>query len=173
MQTALQLRWHNVDPSDAVAAHVREEVERLERFWDRITGCAVTLEAPSRHHLQSGAQYRVRIEIYVPRGRLMVARDPPKRHSRREFGPRELTASEVGALLWAGQGITSEEGGRAAPSAGALHPVTLTAIDARGVWRYIPEDHALPPPKRVTAGHSSPRPRSARSTSPRRRSPSQ
>jgi ribosomal subunit interface protein len=78
MQTALQLRWHNVDPSDAVAAHVREEVERLERFWGRITGCAVTLEAPSRHHRHSGAQYRVRIELSVPRGRLVVARDPPK-----------------------------------------------------------------------------------------------
>jgi ribosomal subunit interface protein len=78
MQTALQLRWHNVDPSDAVAAHVREEVARLERFWDRITGCAVTLEAPSKHHRQSGAQYRVRIELAVPRGRIVVARDPPK-----------------------------------------------------------------------------------------------
>jgi ribosomal subunit interface protein len=78
MQTELQLRWHNVDPSDAVAAHVRDEVARLERFWDRITGCAVTLEAPSRHHRHSGAQYRVRIELSVPRGRLVVARDPPK-----------------------------------------------------------------------------------------------
>jgi SagB-type dehydrogenase family enzyme len=265
-----------------VAAHVREEVERLERFWDRITGCAVTLEAPSRHHRQSGAQYRVRIELSVPRGRLVVARDPTKtwthsdlylavkgafreaqrqlsdhvrrldarvkthalpavatvarmlpedgygflrtadgreiyfhersvlqggfprlrvgsevhfveeagdegpqastvkpvrtrrrsqvgsgaridvlprpdprstplhdviakRRSCREFAPRELTASEIGALLWAGQGITSAEGGRAAPSAGALHPITLRAIDARGVWRYIPEEHALSP----------------------------
>jgi len=78
MQTPLQLRWHNVDPSDAVAAHVRDEVARLERFWNRITGCAVTLEAPSRHHRHSGAQYRVRIELSVPRGRLVVARAPPK-----------------------------------------------------------------------------------------------
>ncbi len=78
MQTALRLRWHNVDPSDAVAAHVREEVARLERFWHRITGCAVTLEAPSRHHRHSGAQYRVRIELSVPSGKLVVGRDPPK-----------------------------------------------------------------------------------------------
>ena len=78
MQTALQLRWHNVDPSDAVAAHVREEVDRLERFSDRITGCAVTLEAPSRHHRHSGGQYRVRVELSVPGGRLVVGRDPPK-----------------------------------------------------------------------------------------------
>ncbi len=78
MQTELQLRWHNVDPSEAVAAHVRDEVVRLERLWDRIAGCAVTLEAPSRHHRRSGAQYRVRIEVSVPRGRIVVGRDPPK-----------------------------------------------------------------------------------------------
>ncbi len=78
MQRALQLRWHKVDPSDAVAAHVREEVSRLERFWDRITGCAVTLEAPSRHHRHSGAHYRVRIELSVPGGKLVVGRDPTK-----------------------------------------------------------------------------------------------
>jgi ribosomal subunit interface protein len=78
MQTALQLRWHNVDPSDAVAEQVREEVARLERLWDRITSCAVTLEAPSRHHRQSGSQYRVRIELAVPRGKIVVARHPPK-----------------------------------------------------------------------------------------------
>lgn len=78
MQTPLQIRWHNVDPSDAIAAHVREEAARLERFWDRITGCAVTLEAPSRHHRQSGAQFRVRIELSVPGGKLVVSRDPPR-----------------------------------------------------------------------------------------------
>src|SRR5512138_948966 len=78
MQTALQLRWHHVDPSEALAARVREEVERLERFSDRITGCAVTLEAPSHHHRQSGAQYRVRVELSVPRGKLVVGRDPPR-----------------------------------------------------------------------------------------------
>jgi cold shock CspA family protein len=78
MKTPLQLRWHGVDPSDAVAAHVREEAERLGRFWDRITGCAVTLEASSRHHRHSGSQYRVRIELSVPGGKMIVGRDPTK-----------------------------------------------------------------------------------------------
>src|SRR5512139_3621087 len=66
-----------------------------------------------------------------------------KRRSRREFGRRELTAAEMGALLWAGQGITSAEGGRAAPSAGALYPITLSVADAPGLWSYDPEEHAL------------------------------
>lgn len=78
MMRPLQLSWHNVDPSDTVADLVREEVSRLERFWDRITGCAVTLEAPSRHHRQSGSKYRVRIALSVPGGKLVVGRDPTR-----------------------------------------------------------------------------------------------
>ena len=78
MQRPLQLRWHGVDPSDALTEHVREEVSRLERAWDRITGCTVTLEAPSSHHRHSGSQFRVCIELSVPGGRLVVGRDPPK-----------------------------------------------------------------------------------------------
>ncbi len=78
MQRPLALRWHGVDPSDAVAEQVSEEVARLERLWDRITGCVVTLEAAGRHHRQSGSQYRVRIELLVPGGKLVVGRDPPK-----------------------------------------------------------------------------------------------
>ncbi len=78
MQRPLQLRWHNVDPSDVVTEHVREEVARLEHVWDRITGCTVTLEAPSSHHRHSGSQYRVRIELAVPGSILVVGRDPPK-----------------------------------------------------------------------------------------------
>lgn len=78
MQRPLQLSWHHVDPSEAVESHVREHVARLERLHDRITGCAVTLEAPGRHHRQSGSQYRVRIELTVPGSRLVVGRDPPR-----------------------------------------------------------------------------------------------
>lgn len=65
------------------------------------------------------------------------------RRSRRELGGRALSAAEVSALLWAGQGITSPGGERAAPSAGALYPLTLTVVDAGGVWRYVPAEHAL------------------------------
>jgi ribosomal subunit interface protein len=75
MQKGLQLRWRNVTPSEAVEAHVREEVERLGRFHGRITGCAVTLESGSRHHRNGAQKYRVRIELTIPGGKLVVARD--------------------------------------------------------------------------------------------------
>lgn len=65
------------------------------------------------------------------------------RRSVRAFGPRPLEDAELGTLCWAAQGVTSPEGHRAAPSAGALHPVSLSVADARGVFRYLPARHAL------------------------------
>ncbi len=63
------------------------------------------------------------------------------RHSQRAFGDRELTPAELGQLLWAAQGQLGAH--RTAPSAGALYPLTVRVVDARGIWRYVPADHAL------------------------------
>jgi SagB-type dehydrogenase family enzyme len=65
------------------------------------------------------------------------------RRSRREFARRRLAEADLGTLLWAGQGVTSPEGLRASPSAGARYPVTLTVVDEVGIWRYRPVEHAL------------------------------
>jgi SagB-type dehydrogenase family enzyme len=63
------------------------------------------------------------------------------RRSVREFGARALDDVELGQLMWAAQGVT--DGHRTAPSAGALYPLTVRVIDAHGVWRYVPADHAV------------------------------
>lgn len=78
MMKPVQLSWHHVRPSPMVEQRVRDKVEQLERFSDRITGCSVTLEAPSHHHKQTGPKFRVRVELSVPGGRLVVGRDPTK-----------------------------------------------------------------------------------------------
>ncbi len=63
------------------------------------------------------------------------------RRSIRAFDTRALDDRELAQLLWAAQGIT--DGHRTAPSAGALYPLAVRIADARGVWRYVPADHAL------------------------------
>jgi SagB-type dehydrogenase family enzyme len=56
---------------------------------------------------------------------------------------------EVAQLLWAAQGISSREGYRTAPSAGALYPLELHLVAGRveglpvGSYRYDPVRHAL------------------------------
>jgi SagB-type dehydrogenase family enzyme len=71
------------------------------------------------------------------------------RRSTRTYGDRKLTDAEVSRLLWAGQGITSKGYLRAAPSAGALYPITLYYADDVALWRYEPDGPAL---ARVTPG---------------------
>lgn len=65
------------------------------------------------------------------------------RRSAREYSPQALTTEEIGQLLWAAQGITSQEGYRTAPSAGALYPLEVYLATAEGVFRYDPLQHRL------------------------------
>jgi SagB-type dehydrogenase family enzyme len=73
------------------------------------------------------------------------------RRSRRDYTGQELGAEELGALLWAAQGLTATARGhglRAAPSAGGLYPLDLYAAlpggrCQPGIYRYEPEGHLL------------------------------
>ncbi len=71
------------------------------------------------------------------------------RHSVREFAESPLTLSQVSQLLWAAQGRNRDDGGRTAPSAGALYPLEVYVLAAQvdglasGVYRYDPDNHEL------------------------------
>lgn len=72
-----------------------------------------------------------------------------QRRSERRFADRPLSLANLSQLVWAAQGITGQDGGRAAPSAGALYPLELYVVAGdvesltAGVYRYRPERHAL------------------------------
>jgi SagB-type dehydrogenase family enzyme len=66
-----------------------------------------------------------------------------RRRSVREYSDQPLTTAELGQLLWAAQGTTSERGFRTAPSAGALYPLEIYLLTARGVFHYDPQHHQL------------------------------
>ena len=71
------------------------------------------------------------------------------RRSVRQYTGEALTLEEVSQLLWAAQGITSECGGRTAPSAGALYPLEVYLVAgnveslAPGIYKYINDGHEL------------------------------
>lgn len=56
----------------------------------------------------------------------------------RTFRPGPLPIGTIGQLLWAGQGVTSPDGKRAAPSAGGSFPLGLYAVTAAEVMHYLP-----------------------------------
>ncbi|MDP2208123.1 MAG: SagB/ThcOx family dehydrogenase [Bacteroidota bacterium] len=72
-----------------------------------------------------------------------------KRRTVRSFSKKPISLSELGQLLWAGQGVTSPEGFRTAPSAGALYPLEVFIVAGNvsglesGIYRYKPQNHSL------------------------------
>ena len=71
------------------------------------------------------------------------------RRSIREYEKAPVSLADVSQLLWATQGITAPDGGRTAPSAGALYPLEIYIVTGRvpsldpGVYHYRPHAHEL------------------------------
>lgn len=80
MQVPLRIAFRGLEPSAAIETSVREHAERLDRFFDRITGCQVMVESEHRHH-HRGRIYHVRIDLTVPGKEIVVARDPAAHHA--------------------------------------------------------------------------------------------
>ena len=72
-----------------------------------------------------------------------------QRRSVRSYQESSLNLAEVGQLLWSAQGVTSAQGLRTAPSAGALYPLQLFVVVgdindlSPGIYQYNPEQHSL------------------------------
>lgn len=71
------------------------------------------------------------------------------RRSRRSFKEGAITLKELSQILWASQGITSQDGKRTAPSAGALYPLEIYVVAGvveglePGIYHYDAPNHKL------------------------------
>ncbi len=74
MQIPLQITTRGIQHSEALETHIRDRVNKLEKFFDRITSCRVVAELPHKHHSQ-GKQFNVRIDIGVPGNEIVVNHD--------------------------------------------------------------------------------------------------
>lgn len=91
------------------------------------------------------------LELPEPRldGDVSLEASIRERRSVRDYSGRPLSLADVGQLLWAAQGVTSSDGGRAAPSAGALYPLELYLVAGdiesvpAGIYRYQSRGHRL------------------------------
>ncbi|MEO7163874.1 MAG: HPF/RaiA family ribosome-associated protein, partial [Bdellovibrionia bacterium] len=71
MEVPLRLTFKNLDPSNAVASHVRELLDRLAKFYPRIVSCLVIIEVPHRNH-QKGNLFLIHIILNIPGGELAI-----------------------------------------------------------------------------------------------------
>lgn len=86
-----------------------------------------------------------RISLPPPehRGEMSVEQAIARRRSVRDFTPDPLGLAEISQLLWSAHGLTSRDGLRAAPSAGACYPLEVYLACRHGLFRYQPNGHAL------------------------------
>jgi SagB-type dehydrogenase family enzyme len=93
----------------------------------------------------------MKVKLSEPKvsGKIRIEELIEKRRSVRRYTDRELSESVISLILWAAQGISSEDGLRTAPSAGALYPLEVHVVAGEGsglepgTYRYIPEEHTL------------------------------
>jgi ribosomal subunit interface protein len=76
MQTPLQLTFRSMAHSDALAAHLQRRADKLERLFDRIVSCHVTVSLAGHHH-SHGDRYHFKVNVGLP-GQELVASHEPK-----------------------------------------------------------------------------------------------
>lgn len=75
MLIPLQIRFHNLEPSDAIEAAVRKHAKKLELFRDDIVSCRVTVSSPHKHKYK-GRLYHVVIDVRTEGDEVAVSRMP-------------------------------------------------------------------------------------------------
>ncbi|MFL5254272.1 MAG: HPF/RaiA family ribosome-associated protein [Rhodopila sp.] len=81
MERPLDIGFHNMEPSAAIEAEIRQRVEKLERRYSNLIGCRVTVEALHNQH-RTGNVHEVHIVLSVPGRDLAVSREPHRAKER-------------------------------------------------------------------------------------------
>jgi ribosomal subunit interface protein len=71
-----EVTFRNLERSDAIEAAVLERIEKLDRFYPRITSCRVIVEASHHRARTAGTVYHVRVDLTVPGGELVGQYEP-------------------------------------------------------------------------------------------------
>ena len=83
MEKPLDITFRHMDPSPAVEARIREKLDELERYYDRIVGCRVVVEQDHRHH-QKGNLFRIRLDITLPGKTIAIDRKGTKNQAHQD-----------------------------------------------------------------------------------------
>lgn len=84
MEVPLEIRFENIEPSEAVEAAVRDRAAKLEQFAENIVSCHVAVGSPHKHKAQ-GKLFTVKVDIRLPGGEVIASRDPGANHAHEDF----------------------------------------------------------------------------------------
>ena len=75
MDVPVEIVFHNMPSSPALETEIRDRTEKLDRLYNHLVGCRVSVEQLHRHH-QTGNLYDVHIDLRVPGDEIVVSREP-------------------------------------------------------------------------------------------------
>ncbi|PQA89388.1 HPF/RaiA family ribosome-associated protein [Hyphococcus luteus] len=85
METDPHITFEDMAPPDAVRARIEQEIQKLERFFGRITACRVAVGKPQKHH-RHGDLFSVTVHLTLPGGKEIHAdRNPPLDHAHEDI----------------------------------------------------------------------------------------
>lgn len=76
MQVPLTVSFHGLQVSEAIRSACWQEAEKLERYFDRIVSCHVTVSRS--HRRRNGDPFDLRVRLCVPGTELVVDRQAPE-----------------------------------------------------------------------------------------------
>ena len=74
MQLPIQIVFRDLPRSDAIEAAIHEKATRLDRYYDHIMSCRITVATIQKHKHQ-GKLFNVRVDLTVPGSEIVVNRD--------------------------------------------------------------------------------------------------
>lgn len=80
MQIPLKITFRHMEPSRVVEEKIEAQVAKLEKYYDRITGCKVLVEVPHQHH-HKGKLYRVQVDLTIPQKEIITNRISDLNHA--------------------------------------------------------------------------------------------
>jgi len=90
MQTRPRITFRDIRHSRALDKDVRELIEKLETYYDRIVSCIVLIELVQRHH-EGGNRFHVRIDMTVPGETIVASHDANLHGNARDLAAQKLT----------------------------------------------------------------------------------
>ena len=93
MDIPVEIVFHNMPSKPAVETEIRNRIAKLDRLYEHLTGCRVSVEQLHRRH-HTGNLYDVHIDLRVPGDELVVTREPHR--AREKFADPD---SDLGIAL--------------------------------------------------------------------------
>lgn len=87
MDVPVEIAFHNMPTSPTLEAEIRDRVGKLDRLYDHLVGCRVSVEQLHRQH-QTGNLFEVHIDMRVPGSEIVVSREPHR--AREKFADPDI-----------------------------------------------------------------------------------